>query len=258
MDLLVRGGGPTLAAPPYNGTGYITAPQLTLFDTVVPSNPQPIVTNVAWGSPYTLGTSTVNVHPQAATTALFNTVGAFTTSSVGHRTLDSAIEVSPPAGTYTAQDSGVSGVTGIVLAELYDAHAYNPNTRLVNISTRANVGVGPSILIGGFVIGGTTAETVLIRAVGPTLETPPYNGTGYITNPQITLYAGATPIYSNTGWANDSTISAASATVGAFSLNTSADSVLLVTLPPASNYTAQVSGVNNGTGIALMEIYEVQ
>ncbi len=46
--------------------------------------------------------------------------------------------------------------------------------------------------------------------------------------------------------------------MGAFQLNpTSADSVLLVTLPPASNYTAEVSGVNNGTGIALMEIYEV-
>ncbi len=77
MDLLVRAGGPTLEAPPYNGTGYITAPQLTLFDTVVPSNPQPIVTNVAWGSPFTSGTSIVNVHPQTATTALFDTVGAY-------------------------------------------------------------------------------------------------------------------------------------------------------------------------------------
>ncbi len=172
---------------------------------------------------------------------------------------DSALEVTPPAGNYTAQISGVSGATGVVLAEIYDADAYTANTRLVNISTRANVGTGANILIGGFVIGGTTAETVLIRAIGPTLTQPPYNGTGYITNPQITLYAGSTPIYSNTGWANDSTISAAFATVGAFALNpTSADSVLLVTLPPASNYTAQVSGVNNGTGIALMEIYELQ
>ena len=107
-------------------------------------------------------------------------------------------------------------------------------------------------------VGGTTGETLLIRAIGPTLAAPPYNGTGYITNPQLTLYAGPTPIYSNTGWGNDATISAAFGTVGAFALNpTSADSVLLVTLPPASNYTAQVSGVNNGTGIALMEIYEL-
>ncbi len=255
MDLLVRGGGPTLAAPPYNGTGYITAPQLTLFDTVVPNNPQPIVTNVAWGSPFTLGTSSVNVSPQIATTALFDTVGAYP-FNVG--SADSAIEVSPPAGTYTAQVSGVSAVTGIVLAEIYDADPYTPNTRLVNISTRAQVGTGANILIGGFAIGGTTADTVLIRAVGPTLTQPPYNGTGYITNPQLTLYAGSTPIYSNTGWGDDATISAAFGTVGAFALNpASADSVLLVTLPPASNYTAQVSGVNNGTGIALMEIYEV-
>ncbi len=95
MDLLVRGGGPTLEAPPYNGTGYITAPQLTLFDTLVPSNPLPIVSSVAWGSPFTLGTSSVNVSPQMASTALFNTVGAYD-FNVG--SADSAIEVSPSAG----------------------------------------------------------------------------------------------------------------------------------------------------------------
>ncbi len=63
----------------------------------------------------------------------------------------------------------MGGVTGVVLAEVYDVDAYNPATRLVNVSTRAQVGTGNNILIGGFTIGGTTDETVLVRGVGPTL-----------------------------------------------------------------------------------------
>ncbi len=82
----------------------------------MPSNPLPIVTSAAWGSPFTRGTSSVSVSPQVATTTLFNTMGAYP-FNVG--SADSAIEVSPPAGAYTAQVSGVNGVTGIVLAELY-------------------------------------------------------------------------------------------------------------------------------------------
>jgi len=257
IDLLLRGVGPALIPAPFGVSGALTNTQLTLYDTVIPSDPLPVVTNSGWSNAFALGSSTVNVAPQAATLALMNSLGAFTNNwAIGSP--DSALEVTPPVGGYTAQISGVGGATGIALAEVYDVDAYNPATRLVNLSTRAQVGTGSNILIGGFVIGGSTAETLLIRAVGPTLAGAPYNVGGTIAQPVLTIYAGSTPIYANSNWGGDATISAAINTVGAFPLNpSSSDAALLITLPPASNYTAQVSGVNNGTGVALLEVYDV-
>lgn len=247
MDLLVRGVGPGLG-----NSLDLPAAQMTLFDTVIPNNPQPIVTNSGWSNASTLGTSTVNVHPLAATTTLMNSLGAF---PITPGSADSALEVTPPVGDYTSQVSGVGGTSGIALAEIYDADAYSPTTRLVDISTRAFVSTGANILIGGVVIDGSTAETVLVRGVGPALTG--FGTVGAIAQPVLTIYSGSNIIYSNTGWGDDSTISTAIGTVGAFPFGSaSQDSALLVTLPPGA-YTVQVGGVNNGTGIGLVEIYEL-
>ncbi len=136
-------------------------------------------------------------------------------------------------------------------AVLTVASTATPGT-LTNISSRANVGTGNNILIGGFVVGGSTARAVLIRAVGPGL-----GGAGVLPNPQLTVYSGSAPIYANTGWGGDPTITQAMAQVGAFPLQPgSADSVLLVTLPPGA-YTAQVQDANGSSGLALVEVYEM-
>jgi len=170
--------------------------------------------------------------------------------------VDAALVVTAPAGNNTAQVNGVGSTGGIALVEIYDADAGAPTARLSNISARANVGTGDNILIGGFAIGGTSPETVLIRAVGPGL-TDTFGLTGTLAQPVLTLFHGSTVIAGNTDWGGDSTLAGVFPTVGAFNLNLMhQDSVLLVTLPPG-NYTAQVSGLNSGTGIALCEIYEV-
>jgi hypothetical protein len=57
-------------------------------------------------------------------------------------------------------------------------------------------------------------------------------------------------------WNGDATIGAASAAVGAFALTDNRDAAMIVTLP-AGQYTAQVSGGNNSTGICLLEVYEL-
>jgi hypothetical protein len=143
------------------------------------------------------------------------------------------------------------------MLELYDADASPPAARLTNGSVRAPVGVGNNLLIGGFAIGGTTAETVLIRAVGPGLIAP-FGLTGTLAQPVLGLFnSSQQQIYSNTVWGGDAILAGVFATVGAYSLSAaSQDSALLVTLPPG-DYTAQVTGVNGGTGIATVEIYEV-
>jgi hypothetical protein len=100
---------------------------------------------------------------------------------------------------------------------------------------------------------------VLIRAVGPTLAQ--FSVAGVLAQPVLTLFNSAgTQIATNTGWGTNSNaaqISAAFASTGAFVLPSgSADSALLLSLPPGA-YTAQVSGLNNTTGNALIEAYQV-
>ncbi len=164
-----------------------------------------------------------------------------------------------PSGSYTAQISGGSSSVGIALAEVYDATpvgTFTPTTpRLINASARAVVGTDANILIAGFVVGGSTAKNLLIRAVGPTLTA--FSVPGVLADPKLELFSGATLLNSNDDWGGDANISTAAVSVGAFPLaNTAKDAALLVTLPPGS-YTAQVSGVGKTTGVALVELYDV-
>jgi sugar lactone lactonase YvrE len=235
--LLIRASGPALV--PFGVSGTLSDPQLQLF-----SGSTSIATNDGW----------------AGSAAIANTaaaVGAFPwPTSTSH---DSAL-LESLYGAYTAQVAGQSGDTGVALAEVYDAtpaSAYSASSpRLVNISARVQVGTGSNVLIAGFVIGGTGTDTVLIRASGPALV--PFGVTGTLPDPQLQLLSGSTVLGANTGWGGSSTISAAAAAVGAFPWTnlSSGDSALLITLPPGA-YTAQVSGASNDTGVALVEVYEV-
>jgi hypothetical protein len=166
---------------------------------------------------------------------------------------------SPAPGSYSVQITGRNNTTGLALAEIYDTSAGTPTAstpRLVNVSARTQVGTGGDVLIAGFTIGGTTAKTVLIRATGPALAA--FGVTGTLPDPQLELFSGATVIRSNNNWGGDMQLANVGGSVGAFAVSdpNSRDAMLLVTLPPGS-YTAQVSGVNNSTGVALVELYEV-
>src|SRR5205807_8621221 len=88
--------------------------------------------------------------------------------------LESAILISLAPGAYTAIVSGLNGGTGIGLVEVFDLDATAPS-KLGNISTRGLVETGDSVLIGGFIVKGAANETVVIRAIGPSLANPPTN-----------------------------------------------------------------------------------
>ena len=185
-------------------------------------------------------------------------VGAFALTNTSSH--DAALVETLQSGAYTAQVSGQSGDTGVALVEVYDATPAGTFTQtsphLVNISTRVQVGTGGNILIAGFVIGGSTSETLLIRASGPALV--PFGVTGTLPDPQLQLYSGSTLLGTSNGWFGNLAISNAASEVGAFSWSnpSSHDSAILVTLPPGA-YTAQVSGASGDTGVALIEVYEV-
>jgi hypothetical protein len=247
-SVLLRGDGPSLLQ--FGVTGELPDPQLSLFN----SSSTEIASNSKWGG-------------SAALSNLFNEVGAFALP-VGSN--DAALYETLPAGAYTAQVSSTSGDTGVVLIEVYDADTGTPASRFVNLSARSEVGTGAQNLIAGFVIGGSGTETVLVRADGPALAA--FGVSGVLAVPQLTLYdSGGDAIATDTGWGNatvrgtssvQSSVSLATAAtfseVGAFALPAnSADCAFVATLP-AGAYTANVSGVNSTTGVALVEIYEIK
>jgi len=131
---------------------------------------------------------------------------------------------------------------------------------IVNTSVRVRVGTGDDTLISGFVVG-AQPRTFLFRAVGPTLAS--FGVGGVLADPILTLY-GSTKnvIATNNDWGTNpsysaATITAAMASAGAFALPAgSRDAVLIATLPSGA-YTVQVTGTNNGTGVALFEAYEL-
>jgi immunoglobulin I-set domain protein len=241
--VLIRASGPALEA--FSVPGTLPDPQLQLFS----SAGAVLDTNDGWA-----GNATI-----AATAA---SVGAFPWNvPTSH---DSAFDLSLASGAYTAQVSGQSGDTGDALVEVYDATpagTYVPSMpRLVNLSARVDVGTGANVLLAGFVVGGSTSLTVLIRASGPAIAAAPFNVPGTLPDPQLTLQNQATQavLATNNGWGGDPNISSVAAYVGAFEWSdpSSHDSAILLTLPPG-NYTAEAAGASGDTGVALVEVYEV-
>jgi hypothetical protein len=137
--------------------------------------------------------------------------------------------------------------------------------RLTNISNRAFCGVGSQALICGFVVSNEGPKTLLIRVVGPTLASA-FGVTGVLTDPILRLYrhegAAENLLFSNDDWSADTgadrtTTAAVTAQVGAFALPVaSKDAALVATLRPGI-YTVQATGAGGGTGMALVEVYEV-
>jgi hypothetical protein len=212
----------------------------------------------------TLINSNNNWGGDAQITSVGNALGAFPLTPT--TSLDSALYTAPANGVYSVKVLGAGSTTGIALAEIYDATPAGTFTastpRLVNVSARTQVNTGDGILIAGFVVGGSTPCTVMIRGVGPTLTG--YGVPGALADPQLTLFRTVSGVNTQVGYndnwsqaTNASAVAMTSPIVGAFDLASgSKDAVILITLQPGV-YSAQVSGVGSTTGVALVEIYEV-
>ena len=126
---------------------------------------------------------------------------------------------------------------------------------LGNISTRCFVQTGNNVLIGGLIVSGSGPKKVILRALGPTLGQPPFNVPNALANPVLELHdsAGAL-ITSNDNWMSAS--NAAAISNSGYAPPNNAESAILTSLNPG-NYTAIVRGVNNTTGVALVEGYDL-
>ena len=158
-------------------------------------------------------------------------------------------------GAYTALLSGKDGTAGIGLVEVYDG-APEVDSTLANISTRGFVMIADNVMIGGFVLGGNNTPTrVAIRGIGPSLSNSGLNNV--LADPTLKLHdANGTLLIFNDNWEDD-TVSAAALIAHGLAPQNSSESGILTTLP-AGAFTAILAGNDPGTGIGLIEIYNLK
>ena len=245
--VIIRAIGPELGAPPYNIPNALGNPRLELHNAAGAL----IGSNDNWQT-----TIIGDVIPRNQVTDIQNS---------GHapaNPFESAIIADLPPGNYTAIVSGVNNMTGVGLVEVYDLSA-NTTSILGNISTRSFVQTGDNVMIGGFIVQGTGAKRVIVRAIGPELGAPPYNIPNALANPTLELHDGmGALIAANDNWRT--TIIGGIITASqvrdifnsGYAPRDGRESAIIADLPPG-NYTAIVRGVNDTTGVALVEVYDL-
>jgi hypothetical protein len=161
-----------------------------------------------------------------------------------------AVLMSLPPGGYTAVVSGVGNATGVAIIEVFEVDT--PWVPLAAISTRGQVLTGNDAMIGGFIIQGNEAQTVVVRARGPSLIPAGINNA--LADPVLTLVRSSdqSVIAVNDNWGEAS--NAAELQASGFAPSNALESALLVTLPPGA-YTAIVRGFADTTGVGIVEVY---
>lgn len=236
--LLVRGVGPTLKT--FGVDNVLDDPALAFF-----SKGNLTQSNEHWWQ-------------NSNATMLAETAHALGAFPLPSGSADAAYMTPFPSGERTVQVSGANRATGIALVELYDVSG-DASARLSNVSARSHVGTGAGVLVAGFVVSGAS-RAILIRGIGPTLSA--FGVSGALPNPRLRIYdSRQVLIAENDDWATPLSVEPATRAASqtyAFQLDPgSRDAVLVLTLPPGT-YTAQVSGVDDTTGVGLVEVYEVR
>ena len=170
--------------------------------------------------------------------------------------IESAIYATLNPGSYTVivkgfSDSSTPAAIGVGLFELYDLHL--TNSRAGNISTRGEALLNDNVMIGGFIVGGGAPKTLIVRALGPSLANSGLTGT--LADPFLDLHdAQGNLISSNDDWGQSP--DAALIQSEGFAPSDPKESAIQTTLNPG-NFTAIVHGVNNATGLGLVEVYDL-
>jgi hypothetical protein len=176
-------------------------------------------------------------------------------------TLESAIIADLAPGSYTAIVRGVNNMTGVALVEVYDLGS-ETNSTVRNVSARSFVQTGDDAMIGGFIVAGAEPKRVIVRAIGP--ELTQYGVPDVLADPTLELHDGTGAlIASNDNWQHTiiggiiTTRQLAAIQNSGHAPTTATESAIIANLPPG-NYTAIVRGVNDTTGVALVEVYDLQ
>ena len=224
-QLLLRAPGPSLSAAGLNGV--MQDPVLELHD----STGNIIAQNDNW---------------QSGSQAAAISASGFAPNDPAEPALLATLQ----PGTYTAIIRGQNNTQGIAMVEAYELNA--PTTRFMNLSTRGRIGTGDEVLIGGFIVQGSSNTNVIIRALGPALAgaVP-----GALADPNLEVYnSNGQMIASNDNWTASAQKNQISAS--GFAPSNALESAVIANLAPGT-YTAIVRGVNNTTGIGMVEVYDL-
>src|SRR5688572_6019833 len=151
--------------------------------------------------------------------------------------------------TVTATD-----LDGATVSDFFTVNVVAAPGRLIQLSTRMQVGTGDNVLIGGFIMQGAPPKRLMIRGIGPSTGLP-----GALEDPVLELRDGTGALLAT----NDDWVDAPNredmidSGVG---LARPKESGILLTVPSSTNnafYTAIVRGVNNSTGLGLVEVYDL-
>jgi plastocyanin len=161
---------------------------------------------------------------------------------------ESAILALLSPGSYTAIVRGVNNTSGVALVEAYELDT-SAISRLTNISTRALVQTNSNVMIAGVMVQ-MISQKVIVRALGPTLAT--FGVSNPLANPLLELRdANGSLLASNDNW---KTTQQSEISASGYAPPNDLESAIVRTLTPG-NYTAVVRGLNNTTGVALVEVY---
>ena len=168
--------------------------------------------------------------------------------------LESAIVATLPPGAYTGVVSGRNGVSGVGLVEVYDLDLAAAS-KLANISTRSLVQTDDNRLIGGFILGSNSgAAKVIVRAIGPSLAQSGIANP--LADPTLELRdSNGALLQANNDWQDNPSQAAQISASGLAPTNPLESGIATSLLPGA--YTAIVAGNNGGTGIGLVEVYNI-
>ena len=228
--VIIRGIGPSMAGVGVVGT--VSDPLLRLFS----ANGSPLAVNDNWQDTQRAEIEQTGLQPQDPREA--------------------AVIATLSPGAYTATVSAANGNNGVGLVEIYDLTSTN-NSRLANISTRGSVQTAENVMIGGFILGGTSINPakIVVRGMGPTLGQSGISNP--LSNPILTVFdSNGQPVGSNDNWRDDANQAAQLQALNLAPPNPS-EAAIVTTLPPGQ-YTAIVGGQNGGTGIGLIEVYSIQ
>jgi arylsulfate sulfotransferase len=154
-------------------------------------------------------------------------------------------------GAYTVIATGNGDDTGIGLIEVYDLSPAG-DSKLANISTRGSVGTGDDVLIAGFIVGDVANATVVLRALGPSLTS---DLSEILSDPTLTVYDGnGVVLATNDNWQDD--LNMLEINQDGLAPTDDAEAATLLHAAPGA-YSVVVSGADGGSGISLVELFDL-
>lgn len=226
--VVLRALGPSLGSAGLSGT--LADPVITLFDAAGAA----LASNDNW---------------QAGANADQIAADGLAPSDPAEAALRTALE----PGAYTAVVTGKDTTQGIALVEAYDLSPAS-NSKLANMSTRGIVGTGSDLLIAGFIVGAVDNSTVVVRSLGPSLSAAGIDDP--LKDPSFTVYdENGSALATNDNWRDDS--SALDLEQNQVAPPDDAEAATILHLPVGA-YTAVTIGADGGTGVGLVEVYNLE